>query len=114
MISNKELLDTYMWGFRDGLNDITSFSFKNRNQSLKHKAYYLGKNDAIIGDDVSSNDLQTNEQIIERIKNYSEEELKQIFENRFDCYADTTDDSVVMAMSKERYIEVLKELNIIS
>lgn len=113
MITDNELLELYMWGFRDGLNDITSTSFKNRNYSLTHKAYYLGKDNAesINFDD---NNLQTNEQILNRIKNYSEEELKQIFENRFDCYADTINDRIIMAMSKERYLEVLKELNIIS
>lgn len=110
MISDKELLELYMWGFRDGLNGITSFSFKNRNHSLKHKAYFLGKNHAENFDDVNPK-LRTNDQILNEIKYYSEEELKEIFENRFDCYANTNDDSVVLAMTKERYLEVLKELN---
>lgn len=48
------------------------------------------------------------------MKKYTQKELEQIFENRFDCYADTTDESVVMAMSKKRYIEVLKELKILN
>lgn len=47
-------------------------------------------------------------------KNYTEKELGQIFENNFDCYADTTDGSVVMAMSKEKYLEVLKEFKILN
>ena len=44
------------------------------------------------------------------MKEYTEEELKEIFENNFDCYADTEDDTIVMAMSKERYIEVMSKL----
>lgn len=44
------------------------------------------------------------------MKRYTKEELETIFENNFDCYADTTNDSVEMAMTKERYIEVLREL----
>lgn len=41
---------------------------------------------------------------------YTEEELGQIFDNRSNCYAEGID--VVMAMDKERFIEVVKELNI--
>ena len=118
MITDKDLLEYYMWGYRDGLNELISHTFRIRNNSLKHKAYYLGKDDAILANnsskDIPVKDLQTNEQILNRIKQYSENELKQIFENKFDCYADTSDDSVVMAMSKERYVEVLKELMIIT
>jgi hypothetical protein len=44
---------------------------------------------------------------------YTKEELKTIFANNFDCYADTNDESVVMAMTEERYIEVLRELKIL-
>ena len=53
----------------------------------------------------------------------NEEELKQLFENRSDCYADTNEfnsqgvfvmeGEVVQAMTKDRFIEVLKELGII-
>ena len=45
------------------------------------------------------------------MKKYTEEELKQIFENRSNCYADS--DEVIMAMDKDRFIEVLKELKIL-
>jgi len=45
------------------------------------------------------------------MKKYTEEELKQIFENRSNCYADS--DEVVMAMDKERFIETLRELKIL-
>lgn len=45
------------------------------------------------------------------MKKYTEEELKQVFENNSNCYADS--DKVVMAMDKERFIETLKELKIL-
>lgn len=45
------------------------------------------------------------------MKDYTEKELKQIFENRSNCYADS--DEVIMAMDKDRFIEVLKELKIL-
>lgn len=45
------------------------------------------------------------------MKKYTEEELKQIFENRSNCYADCED--VVMAMDKDRFIEVMRELKIL-
>jgi hypothetical protein len=45
------------------------------------------------------------------MKKYTEEELKQVFENRSNCYADS--DEVIMAMDKDRFIEVLKELKIL-
>lgn len=40
----------------------------------------------------------------------TDEELEQMFANRFNCYADTTDDSVVMAMDCERFVEVVREI----
>ncbi len=42
---------------------------------------------------------------------HTEEELKQVFENNSNCYADS--DEVVMAMDKERFIETLKGLKIL-
>lgn len=48
---------------------------------------------------------------VEIMKKYTEEELKQIFENRSNCYVDS--DEVIMAMDKDRFIEVLKELKIL-
>ena len=44
------------------------------------------------------------------MKRFTDDELIQIFENKFDCYADTVDESAVMAMTKERFIEVVREL----
>ena len=46
------------------------------------------------------------------MKKYTEEELKQIFKNRSNCYADS--DEVIMAMDEEQFIKVLKELKILS
>ena len=42
---------------------------------------------------------------------YTEEELIVIFNNNSDCYADC--DDVVMAMTAERFVKTLKELEII-
>lgn len=62
---DKILLDTYMNGFFDGLNGVEHW---NPN-SLLMRAYKLGYNDAIAGDDVMSLDFQTNEEILNRIHN---------------------------------------------
>lgn len=45
------------------------------------------------------------------MKQYTEKELKQIFENNSNCYADS--DEVIMAMDRDKFIEVLKELNVV-
>jgi len=45
------------------------------------------------------------------MKKYTEEELRQIFKNKSNCYADS--DEVIMAMDEDRFIEVLKELKIL-
>lgn len=36
-------------------------------------------------------------------------ELRQLFQNRFDCYADS--DTVVMAMTEDKFIETILEFN---
>ncbi len=59
------LLETYMWGFNDELDGRTRMWNPN---PLLLRAYNLGRDDAIIGDDVTSSDLQTNEQILNRIR----------------------------------------------
>lgn len=38
------------------------------------------------------------------------QDLSQIFENKFDCYADMNDDSVVLAMTKETFIKVVSNI----
>jgi len=43
----------------------------------------------------------------------TKESLSQLFENNFDCYADTKqpncDGDVIMAMTKEKFVEVVAE-----
>ena len=40
----------------------------------------------------------------------TESDLRQLFKNRSDCYADITDDSIVQAMSEDGYIEIMFEV----
>lgn len=63
---DKMLLETYMLGFKDELDGKIEMSFPN---PLMSRAYNLGRRDAIVGDDVRSVDYQTNEQILNRIRN---------------------------------------------
>lgn len=63
---DKLLLETYMWGFNDELDGRTKIWNPN---PLLLRAYNLGRQDAIIGDDVRSVDYQTNEEILNRIRN---------------------------------------------
>ena len=61
-----KLLEIYTWGFNDELDGATRDTSDFSDISLY--AYKLGKLDAIVGDDVSSNDLRSSEQILEEIK----------------------------------------------
>ena len=65
MLEDNELLEYYMWGFQDELWGHESIIF---NDKLTTKAYQLGRDHAIIGDDISSIDLLSNEEILARIK----------------------------------------------
>lgn len=60
------LLEIYMWGFNDELDGATRDTEGFSDVSLN--AYRLGKADAIVGDDVSSNDIRSSEEILEEIK----------------------------------------------
>lgn len=62
---DKEILRHYMFGFNDELNGELEEKF---NDELLQKAYNMGRIDALIGDDISSVDNQTEEEIIKRIK----------------------------------------------
>lgn len=64
-ITDDLLLQTYMWGFNDELDGRTRLV---NTEPILLKAYSIGRDDAIIGDEISSSDLQTNQQIISRIK----------------------------------------------
>lgn len=63
---DKILLETYMWGFNDALDDRVREI--NDSDPLLSNAYNLGRIDGIAGDDVTSLDYQTNEEILNRIK----------------------------------------------
>jgi len=62
---DKILLETYMWGFNDELDNRVEMWNPN---PLLLKAYKLGRQDALVGDDVRSVDYQTNQQILHRIR----------------------------------------------
>ena len=65
METDKDLMEMYLQGFNDELNNVKK---TKHDVKLKQTAYNLGRLDAIVGDDVSSNDRQTNKQILDRIK----------------------------------------------
>lgn len=65
---DRVLLETYMWGFTDEL-DARKRVWNPNPQLLR--AYDLGRTDAIVGDELSSSDNQTDEEILNRIKNPS-------------------------------------------
>lgn len=71
MVDDKTLIDAYLWGFTDELEGIKSTSIKD---PLCIKAYRLGHDHAIIGDDVRSADYLTTEEILNMIKNGSSED----------------------------------------
>jgi hypothetical protein len=68
MATDKELLKIYMVGFNDELARDYLTNHKTYNVPIEHNAYIIGRADAIIGDDVSSSDEQSDEEILERIK----------------------------------------------
>ena len=63
---DKELLEVYMWGFNDELDGRKKMWNPN---TLLLKAYNLGREHAIIGDDCRSVDYLSNEQILTLIHN---------------------------------------------
>jgi hypothetical protein len=65
METDKDLIEIYLQGFNDELNNVKE---TKHDVKLKQTAYDLGRLDAIVGDDVSSIDRQTNKQILDRIK----------------------------------------------
>jgi hypothetical protein len=54
-----------MKGFNDSLYNIFP---EYSHSSLETKAYYLGRIDAIIGDEIEEVDLETDEEILAKIK----------------------------------------------
>lgn len=64
--SDKELLRCYNLGWNDCADGNKHKVFRLK---ILQNAYDIGWSDFIVGDDVSSVDMQTHEQILERIKN---------------------------------------------
>lgn len=63
---DKELLRIYMLGFCDELDSKPKLKYDD---IFEQRAYDNGRFDAYYGDDVSSIDEQTHEQILNKIKN---------------------------------------------
>lgn len=66
-MNDETLLEHYMWGFTDELDSKPSPVFDD---TLLTNAYKLGRDHAIIGDDVRSVDYLSNQEILRMIKNY--------------------------------------------
>lgn len=75
MVSDKEILDVYMLGFRHELYSEECIEESIDLTILKY-AYGLGRDHAIIGDEVSSIDLLGNKEIIDTIRNKWEQSKK--------------------------------------
>lgn len=67
MESDKVLLKSYMKGFNDELDGKKK---NNCNGTIKNLAYQLGSIDAIYGDEITSLDYRSDEEILSSIKNY--------------------------------------------
>ena len=68
-ITDEELLlEFYMIGFNDELDGISPPNIFPKHL-VTTTAYFVGRHHALIGDDVSSTDLLSNEQILEIINN---------------------------------------------
>ena len=64
-VSDEHLLFAYMLGFNDELDSMSEKIYANH---IVQRAYNIGRSDALIGDDISSIDNQTNEEVISRIR----------------------------------------------
>lgn len=64
-MTDEELLEHYMKGFREELEGKPK---PVKEYNFLYRAYMLGRWDALLGDDISSVDLQTDEQILDKIK----------------------------------------------
>lgn len=66
-ITDTQLLETYMSGFRDELDGKAqnNYTFPD---SIIQSAYDMGRADCIAGDDCPSLDYQSDEDILKRIK----------------------------------------------
>lgn len=108
---DKYLLDTYMLGFNEELNDKPKRW--NPNPLLLH-AYNLGREDAIICDNVRSVKHQTNEVILNRIwnRNDTNDDLRfKIEANKSLIYDNKTDKDICMYFDEETRDWLLNLLN---
>lgn len=67
-ISDEELLQTYVWGYTNGLDGRSMTIFTK--SCLKTNAFNLGMKDAQTKNMVNSEVMISNAEILERIKNY--------------------------------------------
>lgn len=65
-VTDKTLMEIYLLGFEQELQGV----FKNEYEkdSLESRAYEIGSLHAIVGDDVSSIDYLSNEEILKKIR----------------------------------------------
>ena len=73
MVTDKSLLEWYVKGFKDELNGTSSIESENR---IENRAYMIGALDAVCGDDVTSIDRKSDEEILTLIKKYFNEQQK--------------------------------------
>ena len=66
MITDESLLEWYMKGFKDELRGSSSHESDN---AIENRAYLFGSLDAITGGDVRSVDYESDEEILNKIKN---------------------------------------------
>lgn len=71
LIQKNKLLKIYMLGFND---ELYSKDYVIYDDILEQNAYDLGRGDAIVGDDLTSFDRQSDDEIVKRIINSLNEE----------------------------------------
>lgn len=64
-MNDKDLLETYMKGFND---ELRNKKYITTTDNMLDRAYELGRTHAIIGDDISSFDNQSDDEILAQIK----------------------------------------------
>lgn len=74
-MDNKELLDIYLKGFNDELDSNIYYVKENE---LISKIYNLGRDHALIGDDIRSVDYLNNEQISNMIYKILLKDIKEL------------------------------------
>ena len=66
MVTNESILEWYMRGFNDELKGSSSLYSKNE---IENTAYRIGALDAFYGDDMRSTDYESDQKVLEKIKN---------------------------------------------